>query len=432
MARHLKRLPSGNWAYYRRVPKRVRGLDHRRFACISLETPDRGLAEKRLPGIAAATEAYWEALIKGKSADAVERYDAAVTMAKIEGFAYRPAADLAAGPLDQLLARVERLEGRQSQAPVAEALLGLADRPALVLSRAIEIYFEHTAIDRRDQSPDQGRRWEAPRRKAVANFIALRGDKDIALIDREDALAFRKWWGQRIEAEGLTPNSANKDFGHLSQIIEVVADAHRIETKKPFAGLRYHDPADGRRPAFTSDWIRDKLIPGLDGLEDDERCAILGLVETGLRPVELLWLDREHIDLTHNIPHVRVRGGQGRRLKTKYSSRDVPLVGCALEAFRAFPEGFARYRDKSSQFSDRVNHYCAKRGLLPTDRHSIYCLRHSFKDRLDAAEIPDRIQDELMGHKTDGPVYGDGPSLEHKQQVLLRTGVTTQLPGLGP
>jgi hypothetical protein len=57
-------------------------------------------------------------------------------------------------------------------------------------------------------------------------------------------------------------------------------------------------------------------------------------------------------------------------------------------------------------------------GLRPTKGHSVYSLRHSFKNRLVAVEAPDSLIDSLMGHKTYKPKYGKGPSLELKLKYL--------------
>jgi hypothetical protein len=76
------------------------------------------------------------------------------------------------------------------------------------------------------------------------------------------------------------------------------------------------------------------------------------------------------------------------------------------------PQGFPRYRDKSSNFSAVVNKYLMNNNLRPTKDHTVYSLRHSFKDRLIAAEAPDSLIESLMGYKTYRPKYGKGPSLE--------------------
>ena len=117
------------------------------------------------------------------------------------------------------------------------------------------------------------------------------------------------------------------------------------------------------------------------------------------------------------IPHVRIMA-DGRRLKTEDSERDIPLVGVALKALTLRPRGFPKYRDKATSLSATVNKYMLENSLRPTRDHSVYSLRHSFRDRLIGAEAPDSLIDSLMGHKTYKPKYGNGPSLELKLKFL--------------
>jgi len=90
----------------------------------------------------------------------------------------------------------------------------------------------------------------------------------------------------------------------------------------------------------------------------------------------------------------------------------------ALAAMRLRPGGFAKYRDKATVLSATVNKYLTENNLRPTKDHTVYSLRHSFKDRLVAIEAPDSLIDSLMGHKTYKPKYGRGPSLELKLKYL--------------
>ena len=94
------------------------------------------------------------------------------------------------------------------------------------------------------------------------------------------------------------------------------------------------------------------------------------------------------------------------------------MVGAALAAMKKRPNGFPRYRDKSSNLSATLNKYLWENALRPTKDHTVYSLRHSFKDRLVAIEAPDSLIDSLMGHKTYKPKYGKGPSLELKAKYL--------------
>jgi integrase len=85
---------------------------------------------------------------------------------------------------------------------------------------------------------------------------------------------------------------------------------------------------------------------------------------------------------------------------------------------RLRPHGFPRYRDKYSSLSATLNKFLTEDKLRPTREHTVYSLRHSFKDRLVAAEAEDSLVDSLMGHRTYKPKYGSGPSLELKLKFL--------------
>ncbi|WP_421724762.1 DUF6538 domain-containing protein [Bauldia sp.] len=427
----------GIWHYYRRVPRRFADVDPRTFVTVSLETRDLGRAERIKSQVEKEVEAYWIALKKGESDDARERYLGALERARLEGFEYRRADELAGGSVDELLNRIDRLEemvdvrdGRNEPPTVTErqaveALLGGADMPPLTLSRALE-QFEDFVRDRlKKKSRDQMRRWRAPRTKAINNMISLVGDKRVDEVTRADALALRRFWVERVSDHGYTPNSANKDIGHLAQILDTLSEALELGLGEPFAKLRLRDDKARVRPPFPLDQLRAIATDPtkLAGLNAEARGIVLAMVETGARPIELCGLEAPDIVIEAEIPHLVIRPGE-RDLKTRYSERAIPLVGVSLAVFREARTGFPRYRDKSSQLSGVVNKYLEAHDLLPTDDHSLYSIRHTFQDRLTAADMPDRVQADLMGHKFDRPAYGEGPTLEHKRDWLTKLAIT--------
>lgn len=96
------------------------------------------------------------------------------------------------------------------------------------------------------------------------------------------------------------------------------------------------------------------------------------------------------------------------------------MVGAALAAFKKFPDGFS-HLGNAECFSAAVNNFLTVNNLRPTEDHSAYSLRHTFKDRLrDYGEVgaPEEIVDELMGHKKPGVNYGRGHKLETKHKIL--------------
>jgi integrase len=128
-------------------------------------------------------------------------------------------------------------------------------------------------------------------------------------------------------------------------------------------------------------------------------------------------LSQHCIALDAPIPHIRIMA-EGRVLKTEQSEREIPLVGVALDAMRRHPSGFPRYFDKGSNLSATLQKHFKSRDLLPSDKHSVYSFRHSFKDRLKSVETPEELIDEMMGHTTAKPKYGDGYGLKLKLKYL--------------
>lgn len=438
MPRRLKQR-GGIWYYWRQVPARYANVDSRGWVAISLETRDLARAERLKGSVERELEAYWVSLKRGNSDDDKERYRGAIERARLEGFDYRPAADLAQSSLEDILARLERLEelgalradGTSPSKAVAadrlavEALLGGVEAPTLRLSTALAEFYKLTRDKVRAKSEDQQRRWKAPRLKAIKNLVDLVGDKAIIEVTRSDALTLRAWWQDRVIEEGYTPNSANKDIGHLAQILDTLNDALELGMSKPFAKLRLEDNEKTARSPFSSEQLQHIALPAtLAGMNEEAAGIVLAMIETGMRPSELCGLEADDILLNAEVPHVKIRSKPKRRLKTVYSQRDVPLVGVSLLAFQRFPSGFPAYRDRTTQLSSLVNKVMRNRGLLPSDNHSLYSIRHSFQDRLTAADMGDRMQAELMGHKFNRPEYGEGPTLKHKLEWLTRLAIT--------
>ena len=77
----------------------------------------------------------------------------------------------------------------------------------------------------------------------------------------------------------------------------------------------------------------------------------------------------------------------------------------------------ASYRDNPG-LSDAVNKFLRKNGLMETDQHSLYSLRHAFEDRMLAAGVDDRIRRDLFGHRLNRERYGTGATLKHLHKVV--------------
>ncbi len=374
--------------------------------------------------INALNEAFWLGLAHGREAEARASYLAARKRARMAGFDYVPASDIASGPVEEILRRMETImrsasPGREGQ-DVA-ALLGGVKPPVLMLSSIFTEYESNERAGMADLSPGQRRKWGAPKKRALASLIALIGDKPVTQITRNDALDFRSWWQDQVIDENLSPGTANKDFGHISTMLAAIDRHYRLGLEPVFSDMRLAGEKKGQRSAFEPAFVEQTLLrPGaLGDLNAEARDVLYLIAETGLRLSEAVNLTGGTIYLDSPVPYVSVRP-DGRRMKTEHSARDIPLVGVALEAAKRNPEGFPRYADNAASLSAIVNKVLGAHKLRPTPGHSLYSLRHTFEDRLTAVEAPDKLIAMLMGHRFARPKYGVGPSLEQKQKWLLR------------
>ena len=401
----------------RRIPARYRDLDERAAVWISLHTDSESVAKSKADRIWGQMIEAWEAKLAGDSEDAEARFAAAQELARVRGFRYLDIGKVAKLPVEALIERVEAVPAPADKAEVA-AIMGTVPEPQLTVSKALDLYWTLAREKTFGKSEDQLRRWKNPRIKAVKNFVAVAGDKGIDNITRDDMLDFRQHWLERIEGGEVTANSANKDLIHLGDVLKTVNKMKRLGLDLPLGELSFKEGETRTRPPFSTDWIRTKLLAqgALDGLNADARGLLLGMVNTGYRPSEGATLTADTIRLDCDVPHISIEP-EGRQLKSQYARRVIPLTGVSLDAFKAFPEGFPRYRDSAS-LSATVNKYLRGKGLLETPGHSMYSLRHSFEDRMLAAGIDDRIRRDVFGHRLNRERYGAGATLAHVRDLL--------------
>ena len=405
---------------YRRVPKRYESVEARKFVWVSLHTDSRSAAESKASLAWAQMIEGWEAKLAGDSSDAEARFEAARSLAAVRGFRYLYAVAVSKLPIEDLLQRVEAIRGAPANPDFkdASAVLGGATAPPITISRSLELFWTLAADRTIGKSPDQHRRWKNPYIKAIKNLIAIIGDKAIGQINGDDMLDFRQWWIEKLEEEGLTPNSANKDLTHVGSVLRTINKLKRLGLVLPLSDLALKAGEPRVRPPFSDAWITEKLLAprALSGLNTEARCIVLGMINTGYRPSEGAALLPAHIRLGHQVPHISIEA-DGRQLKSPYAKRIIPLAGVSLEAFKQCPNGFSRYRDNPG-LSDTVNKFLRENGLMETPSHSLYSLRHAFEDRMLAANVDDRIRRDLFGHSLNRERYGHGATLEHLQAII--------------
>ena len=292
----------------------------------------------------------------------------------------------------------------------------------MTLRAALERYDELEKTRLRGKNPDQLRRWRNPLLLAVRNFEEAIGKRALDEITRDDALTFREWWAARIGKDVDFANTANKNLQALRKVFRTLNDAHRMGLENPFDGLRIDEVAREERVSIAREWLEQTMLTdsALSGINAEARGVIRAVADTGARLNEITELARDDIHLDADIPHILIRPNAIRSLKNAQSKRALPLVGTALTAMRAHPNGFPRYAGKNPAASGVINKYLRENGLLP-EGATLYGLRHGLQDRLIEVEAPERIQADLMGHKIQRPKYGKGPSLAQMRDWLKKT-----------
>ncbi|WP_139135209.1 site-specific integrase [Roseivirga sp. 4D4] len=413
----------GKFIYRRRVPSEVSHLDTRKEVKISLKTHSYQEAVIRSTIYDRQVQKFWNDLIETQSSNNLEsRYKKAVRTARANGFSYKSIEELATLDLNEI---VERLLVDIDQKEKAEALLGGAGSSKVKLTQCSELYWGLVHDQLVNKSPHQIRKWKNPRKAALDSFISVVGDKYLQQITRKDILSFRSWLNDKLRL-GFSPSSANKQMRFVRHIIQQIAISQELEIDFDplFAKLNFK-LSNISRPPFEASYVQNKLLPNLGFLNERDRLVVMAIADTGARISEVFGLRPEDIRLEEDIPFIWIRARKGYELKTESSERKIPLVGTALQAFSNSPGGF-NHSGNPDSFSGNVNKRLSNHGLRPTPQHSIYSLRHTFKDRLRDIEAPEEIIDDLMGHKKSGPKYGRGHRLETKLKWLEKIAYRTE------
>lgn len=416
-------LRGSNYHLRRRVPKRYARVERRKEVKISLGTDSLSEARRKEVEVWDQQLARWEALMKGDTSEAEKRYQAAKEIAKTHGVRFLPVEKVAKLPPRELLDRVQLSMNAKGEIDGVKALgiLGIAKKPKLTVSTALETYWKLTKPNNVSKSAQQLRVWENPRKKAIREFIEVCGDIPLEEISADDMLEFRDWLWERIEQGEIREGSANKTITMFTAILRKVNQMGSLGLNLPLSGYKFTEREKETRLPYSTDWIKTHFIDTdhLDGLNDQARAILRAMINTGARLGEISNLMPEDIVLDGKVPYIHIRPSDLREIKNKNSKRIIPLAGVSLRALETHPQGFPRYRDKPTA-SATINKYLRERGLQETARHTLYGLRHAFEDRMLEAGIDERVRRDILGHALDRERYGEGGRLEFRLAQVQR------------
>jgi integrase len=449
-ARHLMRKADGSWYYQRRVPKGLEkhhgGKDVLRQ---SLQTKDGTVAARKAAKLTAEYDALWKHLQSPQAKDLglTTQETRAGAEALLKTLGLNPGGALAKqldhhDPMDAYLTErhgedyLEARYGRRRSDEELEEVLTPIENEAMrrlyakpgekryLLSDARDLYLQ-------DHKNGEKQRFKLDTERAVQHVIDTVGDLPLTLYTRDQARSVLGF----LTSQGNKTATARRRLRTINAVINTgIREFDLKGAANPFNGLRIKnegDDAEEREP-FTRQELQT-IAKACRDVDDDIRHIIAMQLDTGARAGEVIGLRLEDVFIDHAVPHVwfKPHAALGRTLKTKNSNRKVPLVGEALWAARraleAAPKGsgwlFPRYaadRDiKADHASATINAWLKRR--LGTEKTS-HSFRHSMRDRLRDVKAPEEIQNDIggWGGKTIGQGYGEGNSLQIKQEYLLK------------
>jgi len=284
------------------------------------------------------------------------------------------------------------------------------------LSDALEIYFKL-------KGHGKGDIFFRASKRAIQDTINLLKDRPINNYTTIDAARFRDHMFERK----LASSSVKRVFAIIRAVINITIREHGLNCPNAFSGtfIPFLDDTKKRQPIPIETIIN--IQKECFQIDDPNRWLIALISDTGMRLAEATGLLTSDFYLDDKIPFVKITPHKSRRLKTKSSERQIPLVGASLWAAKqivlhnksefAFPNYTNRQSCKTNSASAALNKWLKYR---TTDGCVIHSFRHSMRDRLREVNCPTEIIDQIGGWSDNkvGSSYGNGYSLIKLIEVL--------------
>ena len=302
---------------------------------------------------------------------------------------------------------------RQLRAATSEAA-------PMSLSRVLEEYLAY-----KTEETDNGLRTRIDRiRKDLIlclgkNRFAWTELKDLT---RVDANAYRDLLLSR-----MSPNSVQRTLGVVKAAVNHVLLEHDLELRNVFQSIKIKGAGSSNtdRLPITDEHL-DLMTPAFESSEVAAALLVL-LTDTGARLAEITGLEARDVDLDKAILHLRPNDHRG--LKTKTSTRSIPLSHRATECLRQQQVGlsdtdpiFPAYAQPRG--SDNASAMLMKRlrTVITDKKLTMHSLRHRMKDKLRNTGCPEAISLAILGHSTNTVAanYGSGYALEVMREHMVR------------
>ena len=369
-------LKGKTYYFTRHVPKDMRGYYTSNRVVMCLKTQSRSLAVRAAKNISSKLEEYWLSL-----------------------------------RLSQLDIPAAHLVRNQPQNP-SQSL-------CKTLSEALDLYL-------RLKGGNKDKVFHRAATRNVESVIEVLGDRPLDEYKSSDAATFRDF----LLNKGLATASVKRNFAYIRSIINLCIQEHGLECANAFSKVYLPDLDDStRRKPIPIEDIR-RIQQECRVIDDEQRWLVALISDTGMRLSEAAGLHIDDIKLDAEIPYINLTPHPWRRLKTRGSQRQIPLVGASLWAAERLvacnegsPYAFPRYNDgistNANSASAAINKWLK---LRVPEGCVIHSFRHSLRDRLRAVQCPSEMIDQIGGWSTAGvgQGYGEGFSVSVLHSYLLQ------------
>ena len=262
---------------------------------------------------------------------------------------------------------------------------------------------------------------------AVRALLTVAGDRAVESYKRDDARALLAY----LQSVGNKTATIRRRFNTISAILNFAYQELEIDRRNPFAKMTIVGEGldAAKRGTFTDQELREGYEQSINSLTGIPLLfPILG--ETGCRLAEIVGLRVGDVDLDGRVIHIRPN--DKRRLKTAGSERSLPLTHTASLALSMALEYsddewmFPRYIKEDGCYATHASNALAKwtKRRWGLTAHS---LRHTFRDRLRAAEVPLEAIDQIGGWSSVssiGSSYGKGYTVDHLRRYMDQVAIT--------
>ncbi|KQV38765.1 DUF6538 domain-containing protein [Massilia sp. Root335] len=262
----------------------------------------------------------------------------------------------------------------------------------------------------------------------------FKSDRPLGSIRRQDVNEFVKWLlagEHNDDGKPITTTTVTRYLNCINAAVRRAIKENELDIKNQFSSVEIPNAgkdAQARLPfdlhqlkslhRAVDEWV---AVKGWD----QPRCIVTVLAETGCRLAEVTGLASADVYLDTETPYIDLKEHPWRSLKNETSIRKVPLTPRAMEAIKAaqiisadskflFPQYTTVEQCSINSVSATLIKWVRSRSGFENAKVDNHSLRHSMKDRLRAVQCPDSVQDQILGHKSQGigAGYGQGYPLE--------------------